>query len=70
VDEIDQYQPHDERFQVATLKHQQESREPDDNPGSDCLDCNEEIPLKRRQIKPGCRRCVDCQETFEKLGAL
>ncbi|MFZ2949547.1 MAG: TraR/DksA C4-type zinc finger protein [Desulfuromonadaceae bacterium] len=65
MDEIDQYQPHDERFQTAALKQQQESREPDDNPGIDCLKCYEEIPLKRRLAKPGCRRCITCQETFE-----
>lgn len=65
MDEVDQYQLHAERFQAAALKQQQRHREPDDNPGSDCIDCNNEIPLKRRQAKPGCRRCRDCQELFE-----
>lgn len=65
MDEVDQYQPHDERFQTAALKQQQSNREPDDNPGADCIDCDNEIPLRRSLAKPGCRRCIDCQELFE-----
>jgi len=64
-DELDQIQEHIERFQNDALVEHQRHREPDDNSGSDCIDCYEEIPLKRRQARPGCRRCITCQETFE-----
>jgi phage/conjugal plasmid C-4 type zinc finger TraR family protein len=65
VDEIDLTPPHEERFQAEALAIQQSHREPDDNPGDDCLDCGNEIPLERRLAKPGCRRCISCQEAHE-----
>lgn len=30
-----------------------------------CLDCEKSIPLKRRQLVPGCSRCVQCQTEHE-----
>lgn len=30
------------------------------------LDCGGEIPEARQDAIPGCTRCVDCQEKFEK----
>jgi len=33
---------------------------------SECEDCGEEIPEKRRALVPGCTRCVACQTRFEK----
>lgn len=67
MDEIDLIQPHVERFQATALAEQQSHREPDDNPGTECVDCGNEIPEERRQVKPGCRRCITCQETLEIL---
>lgn len=32
-----------------------------------CLDCGDPIPLARRQAVPGCERCIDCQEEYERL---
>lgn len=64
-DELDQVQEHIDRFQNNALVEHQRHREPDDNASICCVDCDNEIPLKRRQAKPGCRRCIDCQETFE-----
>lgn len=64
-DELDQIQAHVDQFQATALTEHQRGREPDDNPGIECIDCDHEIPLKRRQVKPGCRRCIDCQELFE-----
>lgn len=65
MDEIDQAQGLNEDFQAFALELQQNSREPANYTGTDCLDCGEEIPLKRRQAMPGCRRCIDCQTTLE-----
>lgn len=31
-----------------------------------CDECGEGIPEARRKAVPGCTRCVDCQEDFEK----
>lgn len=32
-----------------------------------CEDCGAEIPAARRQAQPGCSRCVECQNIFERL---
>lgn len=31
----------------------------------ECEDCGKEIPKRRREAVPGCRRCVDCQMEIE-----
>lgn len=31
-----------------------------------CVDCNEIIPEKRRQMISGCKRCASCQELLER----
>jgi phage/conjugal plasmid C-4 type zinc finger TraR family protein len=31
-----------------------------------CEDCEQPIPKKRRLAVPGCRRCVACQQEFER----
>jgi phage/conjugal plasmid C-4 type zinc finger TraR family protein len=33
---------------------------------SECEECGEEIPAKRRQLIPGCRLCVICQGALER----
>lgn len=33
---------------------------------TECEDCGEPIPEKRRMAVPGCDRCVECQEFFER----
>lgn len=30
-----------------------------------CIDCGTQIPPERRKAKPGCSRCIDCQEAHE-----
>ena len=65
MDEFDQIQEHIDQFQCFALEQHQRSREADNNPGTACVDCDEEIPIERRKAKPGCRRCITCQESFE-----
>lgn len=65
MDEIDQAQGINEDFQTFALAEQRRNREPGNYTGTDCIDCGEEIPIKRRQIIPGCRRCITCQEELE-----
>jgi len=31
-----------------------------------CVDCGAEIPLNRLEVQPAARRCVPCQERFER----
>ncbi|MBI3712610.1 MAG: TraR/DksA C4-type zinc finger protein [Burkholderiales bacterium] len=33
---------------------------------TECQDCGEDIPLKRRKAMPGCQRCITCQARKEK----
>jgi len=32
-----------------------------------CEDCEDEIPVGRREKQPGCTRCIDCQRVHERL---
>lgn len=36
----------------------------------DCVRCGEEIEAERRAAMPSARRCVDCQEGFERWLAM
>jgi len=67
MDEIDQAQTYSEDFQAFVLKQQQLSREPTNYTGTDCIDCSEEIPEKRRLAVPGCLRCIECQQDHEMM---
>ncbi|UXI00433.1 TraR/DksA C4-type zinc finger protein [Photobacterium sp. TY1-4] len=33
---------------------------------TDCAECGDEIPQKRREQVPGCRYCTPCQQLAEK----
>ena len=33
-----------------------------------CLDCEEEIPTRRRELLPGVTHCVDCQSLLDRSG--
>ena len=33
---------------------------------AECEDCGNPIPEGRRRAMPGCTRCIECQELFEK----
>ena len=33
---------------------------------TECEDCGDEIPHKRRIAVPGCTRCLECQQEFER----
>ena len=36
---------------------------------AECEDCGEEIPQARREAVPGCTRCAQCQERYERRRA-
>ncbi len=33
----------------------------------ECEDCGEEIPVARRELVPGVRKCLSCQEYLEEI---
>lgn len=33
-----------------------------------CIDCNDDIPVKRLEVFPSAKRCVECKAKFEKEG--
>ena len=35
-----------------------------------CVDCDEDIPVKRLEVFPAAKRCVECKSRFEKEGAV
>ncbi len=34
-----------------------------------CIDCEQDIPVKRMEVFPAAKRCVACKSKFEKEGA-
>lgn len=33
-----------------------------------CIDCKNDIPVKRLEVFPAAKRCIDCKSRFEKEG--
>lgn len=33
-----------------------------------CVECGDEIPMRRREVVVGCQRCAECQEVAEERG--
>ncbi len=67
ADDVEHATRYNEDFQAYVLEQQQRNREPANYTDTDCVDCGNEIPEKRRKKNPGCRRCVPCQADFELL---
>jgi phage/conjugal plasmid C-4 type zinc finger TraR family protein len=65
MDDIDRSQAVNEDFQAFALDLNRRSREPANYTGTNCVDCEEEIPQARREAQPGCKRCVACQTLHE-----
>ena len=65
MDDIDRAQGVNETFQADALgawKRKQTTAAS----RTECEECGEEIPEKRRQAVSGCRLCVDCQGALER----
>ncbi|WP_429885364.1 TraR/DksA family transcriptional regulator [Geoalkalibacter halelectricus] len=67
ADEIDRAQAHNERHQEIALAAWR-ARQRGGSGRRHCLDCEEEIPMKRRTANPQAVRCVDCQGALEHRG--
>jgi len=35
-----------------------------------CIDCEQDIPVKRLEVFPAAKRCVECKSKFEREGAV
>lgn len=63
-DEIDRAQGINEQHRLDALGSWRRSQAV--GPGrTHCIDCEEEIPERRRQALPGVERCVACQRKLE-----
>jgi phage/conjugal plasmid C-4 type zinc finger TraR family protein len=67
ADDMDLAQGINEQHLVDSLAEHQRKTAADRSRTSqrECEDCGEEIPEARRLAAPGCRRCLECQATFE-----
>lgn len=65
MDDIDRAQAINEALQADAMRDWR--RQQQTGPGlSECEECGEEIPEKRREAVPGCRLCVKCQSDLER----
>lgn len=65
MDEADLAQQSREHFDRLALQRHQ-NRMPQGESATECEDCGNPIPEKRRQVMPGCKRCIHCQHHHER----
>jgi len=68
MDQFDQAQELDARFRRQALELQKRISAFNGQSRSTCIDCGDQIPEARRQILPGCIRCIECATMFEATG--
>ena len=66
MDEIDAAQKAERLFREGALASMRRPKTAARESLTHCVDCEEEIPEKRRLAIQGCRRCRECQEEFDK----
>lgn len=67
ADEADRAQDLRAAYERAAI--QSARRQMDGEGSSHCVDCDEEIPVRRREKVPNAVRCVECQTIFEQGGS-
>lgn len=65
ADDIDISNELAELFIQKSLQEQRERQGFDKESEEFCIDCDDEIPEKRREMIPGVQRCIGCQELHE-----
>ena len=65
MDEIDMAQVH-QANELRWLLSAHAYALPSGEAASECEECEEPIPVKRRKAAPGCTRCLGCQERHER----
>lgn len=67
MDEVDKAQAHAEEANTLALDEWRRRRGDSRiaQSLSECEECGDEIPEKRRQAVRGCRLCIDCQRAVE-----
>lgn len=66
ADPVDLAQKHNEQHQTLALEAWRR-RNILAKGAEECLDCEEPIPVSRRQAHPSAVRCVSCQEEYERM---
>jgi phage/conjugal plasmid C-4 type zinc finger TraR family protein len=66
VDQYDRAQALDAYYRNQALEIRRRSAPAATASALNCKDCGEEIPELRRKHAPGCTRCRDCQQQWEK----
>lgn len=64
-DDLDRAQVINEQLQRDALEAHRR-RQPTGPGRLDCEECGAEIPAARREMVPGCTRCVECQTDHER----
>jgi phage/conjugal plasmid C-4 type zinc finger TraR family protein len=69
MDEVDVAQRELDHQLAMALGNREQQRETKHSTPSatECIDCDEPIPLARQLAAPGCQRCISCKERFEQL---
>ena len=65
MDDADIAQANREHFDRLALQRQLNSM-PTGEAAAECEECGDPIPEKRRQVAPGCTRCIGCQHHYER----
>jgi phage/conjugal plasmid C-4 type zinc finger TraR family protein len=68
ADEIDAAQAADAQHREMSLRRHLLRR--NQRGTDDCVACGEPIPKERKRALPSARRCVTCQESFERAQRL
>ncbi len=70
TDDIDRAQAREQQLRADALRDQARraglAGKTMADSAMDCQDCGSPIPPARRWAMPGCVRCVQCQDIFEK----
>lgn len=67
MDEIDEAQTAEWLFRQQALSRHTPVGRPGMPSLARCVECDAEIPERRRQAIPGCRLCLSCQEWHDTI---
>lgn len=65
IDEPEQAQVHSIYYHLNQIAAIREKLNVTTESLKHCVDCGEEIPLRRREVIKGCKRCTQCQANYE-----
>lgn len=65
TDDVDRASAWEQQWRADVLRNHALKTAPRGESLENCEDCDERIPQERRDLVPGCRRCVPCQVRAE-----